>query len=95
MLFFISIKSFYFSRHWRSLEGDPRADETEELCSVVANLLFTVLWRGMDGSDGDTWRRRGQVLAAVNLLGLNNELHCSHLEVYIIIISYKNNNYSN
>ncbi|GLG93298.1 Neurobeachin [Gryllus bimaculatus] len=77
---------------WRreSIEspGSPErmVDEAEELSYLVANILFTVMWRGVEGSSKDAWKERGQVMACINLLGLNNELHCSHLQLKLRLL---------
>lgn len=62
------------------------ANKEEELLSLVTNILFTVLWRGIDNNGGDSWKERGQVMACINLLGLNNELYCSHLTLRLRIL---------
>lgn len=62
------------------------ANKEEELISLVTNILFTVLWRGIDNNGGDSWKERGQVMACINLLGLNNELYCSHLTLRLRIL---------
>ena len=53
---------------------------------MVTNILFTVLWRGVENNGGDSWRERGQVIACINLLGLNNKLYCSHLTLRLRIL---------
>ncbi len=35
--------------------------EEEELCQLVMNILFTVMWRGLRGATADVIRERGQV----------------------------------
>lgn len=62
------------------------ANKEEELISLVTNILFTVLWRGIDSNGGDSWKERGQVMACITLLGLNNELYCSHLTLRLRIL---------
>lgn len=44
------------------------------------------MWRGIENNGGDTWKERGQVMACINLLGLNNELYCSHLTLRLRIL---------
>lgn len=44
------------------------------------------MWRGIESNGGDTWKERGQVMACINLLGLNNELYCSHLSLRLRIL---------
>lgn len=58
----------------------------DELVYLVTNVLFTILWRGIESSGGDAWKERGQVIACLNLLGLNNELYCSHLTLRLRIL---------
>lgn len=31
-------------------------DKEEELCYLVANLLFTIMWRGIDVNSKDAWK---------------------------------------
>lgn len=69
--------------HKISLEG--AVNKEDELVYLVTNILFTILWRGIDSNGGDSWKERGQVIACVNLLGLNNELYCSHLTLRLRI----------
>lgn len=44
----------------KSYSATPTAEQTEnkeeELISLVTNILFTVLWRGIDNSGGDSWK---------------------------------------
>lgn len=61
-------------------------DQEEQLVYLVTNILFTVLWRGVDNNGGDSWKERGQVIACINLLGLNNKLYCSHLTLRLRIL---------
>ena len=53
----------------------------EELCQLVINVLFTVMWRGVQGVSEEAVRERGQVIACINMLGLNNELYRSYVEL--------------
>ncbi|XP_059473157.1 neurobeachin-like protein 1 isoform X2 [Neocloeon triangulifer] len=66
---------------WKALDAGKLGDREEELCYLVVNILFTVMWRGVEGASKEAWKERGQVLACINLLGLNNELYASHLEL--------------
>lgn len=52
--------------------------DEETLVYLLTNILFTILWRGVENKD-NAWKERGQVLACINLIGLNNELYTSHL----------------
>jgi hypothetical protein len=53
----------------------------EELCQLVVNILFTVMWRGIHGASDDVVKERGQVIACINMLGLNNDLYRSYVEL--------------
>ena len=56
--------------------------QEEELCQLVINILFTVMWRGRPGfPSDDVVKERGQVIACINMLGLNNELYRSHVDL--------------
>lgn len=68
-----------------SLLNDTTADKEEQLIYLVTNILYTVLWHGIENNGGDSWKERGQVIACINLLGLNNELYCSHLTLRLRI----------
>ncbi|XP_055544656.1 neurobeachin-like protein 1 isoform X1 [Wyeomyia smithii] len=70
--------------------GDPALKYTddgdeENLVYLVSNILFTILWRGVENT-GDSWKERGQVMACINLIALNNELYCSHLSLRLRIL---------
>ncbi|XP_046399154.1 neurobeachin-like protein 2 [Ischnura elegans] len=65
----------------KELDEEKVGDKEDELCYLVVNILFTILWRGVEGSGKDAWKERGQVLSCINLVGLNNELLSSHLEL--------------
>ena len=62
-----------------SLKDVERSEE--ELCQLVINVLFTVMWRGVQGASEDAVKERGQVIACINMLGLNNELYRSYVEL--------------
>ncbi|XP_040150983.1 neurobeachin-like protein 1 isoform X2 [Anopheles arabiensis] len=67
--------------------SEKYADDNEEenlVCSVSSSL-FTILWRGVENSN-DSWQERGQVMACINLIALNNELYCSHLALRLRIL---------
>ena len=56
--------------------------QEEELCQLVVNILFTIMWRGKPGFPSeDVIKERGQVIACINMLGLNNELYRSHVDL--------------
>lgn len=69
------------SGQWSGLVLDPTLDPEEDLCSTVLSIYLVLLWRGIPGSSKDDWRERSQILSCINLLGLNNELYRSHLEI--------------
>lgn len=67
---------------------DGAVDEEEQLIYLVTNILYTILWNGIENNGGDSWKERGQVIACINLLGLNNELYCSHLTLRLKIFEF-------
>ncbi|XP_049530577.1 neurobeachin-like protein 1 isoform X2 [Anopheles darlingi] len=67
-----------------SVKYDEENDEENLVCEV-SNSLFTILWRGVENSN-DSWQERGQVMACINLIALNNELYCSHLSLRLRIL---------
>ena len=69
------------SGQWSGLVLDPSLDPEEDLCSTVLSIYLVLLWRGIPGSSREDWRERSQILSCINLLGLNNELYRSHLEI--------------
>ncbi|XP_053679026.1 neurobeachin-like protein 1 [Anopheles nili] len=60
-------------------------NDEENLVCLVSSSLFTILWRGVENSN-DSWQERGQVMACINLIALNNELYCSHLALRLRIL---------
>ena len=56
-------------------------DAEDELCSLIVNILFTIMWRGQ--RTAEAVKERGCVIATINMLALdsNNELHKSHIEL--------------
>jgi hypothetical protein len=40
----------------KELDEEKRGDKEEELCYLVVNILFTILWRGIEGSGKDVWK---------------------------------------
>lgn len=46
----------------------------EELCNLLTNVLFSVTWRGVEGSDEAAWRDRGQVFSVLTQLGASATL---------------------
>lgn len=81
----MDIETFNFitevSGQWSGLVLDPSVDPEEDLCSTVLSIFLVLLWRGVHGSAKEDWRERSQILSCINLLGLNNELYRSHLEI--------------
>ncbi|XP_037907722.1 neurobeachin-like protein 1 isoform X2 [Hermetia illucens] len=65
---------------------DIDVDVEEQLVYLVTNILFTILWRGVSNDSSNSWKERGQVLACINLLGLNNELIASHLTLRLRLL---------
>lgn len=47
----------------------PQQTPEEELCNLLTNVLFSVTWRGVEGSDEAAWRERGQVFSVLTQLG--------------------------
>ncbi|XP_039288398.1 neurobeachin-like protein 1 isoform X2 [Nilaparvata lugens] len=70
----------------KALDAEKVFDREQELCYLVVNILFTIMWRGIDASQKDAWKERGEVMACINLVGLNNRLHCSHVELKLRIV---------
>lgn len=69
-----------------AIESTKLSNKEEQLIYLVTNLIYTVLWQGIDKNGGDSWKERGHVIACINLLGLNNELYCSHLTLRLRIL---------
>eukprot|EP00058_Branchiostoma_floridae_P012964 XP_002598452.1 hypothetical protein BRAFLDRAFT_83269 [Branchiostoma floridae] len=46
----------------------------EELCDVVLNAIFSILWRGMDGSDNKAWKEKAQVFTCLDKAAETHEL---------------------
>ena len=66
---------------WSGLVLDPTTDPEEDLCSTVLSIYLVLLWKAINGCSKEDWRERSQILSCINLLGLNNELYRSHLEI--------------
>ncbi|XP_054992464.1 neurobeachin-like protein 2 isoform X1 [Sorex araneus] len=49
--------------------SNPQQTSEEELCNLLTNVLFSVTWRGVEGSDEAAWRERGQVFSVLTQLG--------------------------
>ncbi|XP_077576977.1 neurobeachin-like protein 2 isoform X2 [Stigmatopora nigra] len=55
--------------------SNPQTPE-EELCNLLTNIIFSVLWcgSGADGHDDVVWRERGQVFSVLTKLGSSCQL---------------------
>lgn len=53
--------------------------EEEQLVYLLTNIIFTILWRGVGFYQPEAWKEGEEIVTAINLLALNNELYCSHL----------------
>lgn len=67
---------------------DGSVSEEEQLIYLVTSILYTILRDGIEKTGGDSWKERGQIIACINLLGLNNELYCSHLTLRLKLFEY-------
>ncbi|EFB19185.1 hypothetical protein PANDA_000627, partial [Ailuropoda melanoleuca] len=54
--------------------SNPQQTSEEELCNVLTNVLFSVTWRGVEGSDEAAWRERSQVFSVLTQLGASATL---------------------
>lgn len=48
----------------------------EELCNLLTNIIFSVLWTGSgaEGAEDVVWRERGQVFSVLTKLGSSCQL---------------------
>lgn len=46
--------------------GDESMEKCEELCQNVLIILFTIMWKGIDDCDSESWRVRLIVLSVRN-----------------------------
>ncbi|XP_034030839.1 neurobeachin-like protein 2 isoform X2 [Thalassophryne amazonica] len=55
--------------------SNPQTPE-EELCNLLTNIVFSVLWSGSgaEGADDVVWRQRGQVFSVLTKLGSSCQL---------------------
>ncbi|XP_036071922.1 neurobeachin-like protein 2 isoform X9 [Oryzias melastigma] len=55
--------------------SNPQTPE-EELCNLLTNIIFSVLWsgRGAEGTEDVAWRERGQVFSVLTKLGSSCQL---------------------
>ncbi|XP_068091322.1 neurobeachin-like protein 2 isoform X2 [Hyperolius riggenbachi] len=53
--------------------SNPQTPE-EELCNLLTNIIFSITWRGVEGSEDAAWKERGQVFSVLTKLGSACEL---------------------
>ncbi|XP_076826894.1 neurobeachin-like protein 2 isoform X2 [Brachyhypopomus gauderio] len=56
-----------------SNNSNPQTPE-EELCNLLTNIVFRVLWTGVEGPEDVVWRERGQVFSVLTKLGSSCQL---------------------
>ncbi|MEQ2183621.1 hypothetical protein GOODEAATRI_000020, partial [Goodea atripinnis] len=67
--------SFLFGDNISLGESFSNAERAEEeLCCMLLEIVLSVMWRGVEGSDDSAWLERGQVFSALTKLGTANEL---------------------
>ncbi|XP_063735209.1 neurobeachin-like protein 2 isoform X1 [Eleginops maclovinus] len=56
--------------------SNPQQTPEEELCNLLTNIVFSVLWsrRGPEASEDVVWRERGQVFSVLTKLGSSCQL---------------------
>ncbi|XP_036930023.1 neurobeachin-like protein 2 isoform X1 [Acanthopagrus latus] len=56
--------------------SNPQQTPEEELCNLLTNIVFSVLWSrsGVDGTEDVVWRERGQVFSVLTKLGSSCQL---------------------
>ncbi|MFT7805427.1 neurobeachin-like protein 2 isoform X1 [Arapaima gigas] len=54
--------------------SNPQQTPEEELCNLLTNIVFSVLWSGTEGSGDAMWRERGQVFSVLTKLGSSCQL---------------------
>ncbi|XP_060777738.1 neurobeachin-like protein 2 isoform X2 [Neoarius graeffei] len=57
-----------------SNNSNPQQAPEEELCNLLTNIVFRVLWTGTEGMEDAVWRERGQVFSALTKLGSSWQL---------------------
>ncbi|XP_049336159.1 neurobeachin-like protein 2 isoform X4 [Astyanax mexicanus] len=57
-----------------SNNSNPQQAPEEELCNLLTNIVFRVLWSGADGCEDAVWRERGQVFSVLTKLGSSCQL---------------------
>lgn len=45
-------------RRWGGEDAEKLVDQEEELCYLVVNILFMILWRGVEGASKEAWKVR-------------------------------------
>lgn len=65
--------------HITVIQDSLSVSEEDQLVYLLTNIIFTVLWKGVRFFESETWEEGEQIVTAINLLALNNELFCSHL----------------
>lgn len=65
--------------HHTVIQDSLSVSEEEQLVYLLTNIIFSILWRGVGFYQAETWKEGEQIVTAINLLALNNELFCSHL----------------
>ncbi|XP_045082156.1 neurobeachin-like protein 2 isoform X2 [Coregonus clupeaformis] len=72
--------------------SNPQQTPEEELCNLLTNIVFSVLWRGSgaEGGGDAVWRERGQVFSVLTKLGSScqlvrppDDIKCSLLEMML------------
>ncbi|KAL2102018.1 hypothetical protein ACEWY4_003779 [Coilia grayii] len=54
--------------------SNPQQAPEEELCNLLTNIVFSVLWTGAEGPEDVVWRERGQVFSVLTKLGSSCQL---------------------
>ncbi|XP_020371025.1 neurobeachin-like protein 2 isoform X1 [Rhincodon typus] len=54
--------------------SNPQQTPEEELCNLLTNIIFSVIWRGVEGSEDAAWKERGQIFSVLTKLGTACEL---------------------
>ncbi|GCB70856.1 hypothetical protein scyTo_0008692, partial [Scyliorhinus torazame] len=54
--------------------SNPQQTPEEELCNLLTNIIFSVTWRGVEGSEDAAWKERGQIFSVLTKLGTACEL---------------------
>ncbi|XP_045552936.1 neurobeachin-like protein 2 isoform X4 [Salmo salar] len=72
--------------------SNPQQTPEEELCNLLTNIVFSVLWcgSGSEGGEDAVWRERGQVFSVLTKLGSScqlvrppDDIKCSLLEMML------------